>query len=357
MLALDQKLFELVNDIDILDAVAPTNYREQSLAFFESRYSKAPEFQYKIHNIDAFSLKRKLFNLPIETIKDDDLRQLYLGVVDSYVDKIDQYKSIGSAEFLYDSLRYYGEPSAKDIRNAHFILHLPDGMDGGDKLERIFKTNEIQKLLEDFAQQEGYKFEIKIDNTMIANALVSGITVKINSAAEVSETDAMALAHHELGVHLVTTLNARSQPLKILSMGCPVNTMSQEGLAILAEYLAGCMTIKRLKILALRVLAVESMIKEKDFRSTFLLMKEKFQMPDAQAFTITARVYRGGGFTKDYLYLQGFHQILNAYENAENFNNLLAGKTSIDYLPILSRLIDKKILLPPQIITPAFKKP
>ena len=76
----------------------------------------------------------------------------------------------------------------------------------------------------------------------------------------------MALAHHEIGVHLVTTLNGRAQPLKVLSIGCPLNTMTQEGMTILAEYLAGCLTIKRLKILALRVLAVDSMLKEKDFR-------------------------------------------------------------------------------------------
>ncbi|MCW8928785.1 MAG: flavohemoglobin expression-modulating QEGLA motif protein [Gammaproteobacteria bacterium] len=352
---LDQKLFDLVNNIDILDAIGPLNYREQRSIFFESNHSLSPEFIYHKNKINTFSLKRKLFNLPLEKIIDDDLRLLYSDVIDSYVDKVDQFKSIGSSDFLYDSLRYYGEPSEKDIRNANFILHLPEVTNNFS--ERCLNTKEIENLLHNFAHQEGYEYQLITDDNMIANALVSGTTIKINSAAEMSETAAKALSHHELGVHLVTTLNAISQPLKILSMGCPANTMTQEGLAILSEYLSGFLTIKRLKNLALRVLAVESMIKEKKFRNTFLLMKEQYQVPDELAFTITARVYRGGGFTKDYLYLQGFHKILNAYEYSPDFNNLLAGKTSLKYLPIISRLIDKEILKQPTLVTPAFKMP
>jgi hypothetical protein len=52
--------------------------------------------------------------------------------VSSYIDKVDQYKSIGNDDFLYDSLRYFGEPSEKDIRNAHFILHLPEQGENDD---------------------------------------------------------------------------------------------------------------------------------------------------------------------------------------------------------------------------------
>jgi uncharacterized protein (TIGR02421 family) len=356
---IDTRLHELVSPIDILTAVSPLNYREQKQFFLQHQYSKEPEFVYRSHDIDSFTLKRNLFNLPLEKIVDDDLRQLYLDVVDSYIDKVDQYKSIGNDEFLYDSLRYYGEPSDKDIRNANFILHLPeqDKNDDAQNNEALLNAEAIKSVLTEFADHEGYQYQLKIDDNMIAKALVSGATVKINSAAEMSKIETMALAHHELGVHLVTTLNARNQPLRILSLGSPVNTMTQEGLAILSEYLAGYMTVKRLKILALRVLAVESLIKDKSFRSTFMLLKEGYQLDDDTAFTITARVYRGGGLTKDYLYLQGFHQMLNAHETAADFSHLLAGKISLDHLPIITRLINKGILSTPERITPAFVRP
>ncbi len=352
---LDSSLYSLVSRVDILEAVSPLNYLEQKQNFFDGLYSIEPKFQYRENPINSFKLKRDLFNLPLDEIQDEDLAKLYMDVVDSYVDKIDQFKSIGSNEFLYDSLRYYGEPSDKDLRNARFILHLPEETETADR--NLRDVNYITAILTAFAEKEGYEYQLILNSSMIANALVSGLKVKINSAAQVSDIEAQALAHHELGVHLLTTLNARSQPLKILSLGCPVNTMTQEGLAILSEYLAGCMTIKRLKMLALRVLAVESMIKEKNFRTTFLFLKEQHHIDDNQAFTITARVYRGGGFTKDYLYLQGFHQVLNAYEQAPDFNNLLTGKTSLDYLDVITRLIEKGILIAPIKLTPAFLNP
>lgn len=352
---LDEQLFQAVRNIDILGAVAPLNYREQKAAFFDSNFSRNPQFTYNRHEVDPFYKKRLLFNLPIEDLKDEDLMLLYSGVIESYVDKIDQFRSIGTPDFLYDSLRYYGEPSQKDLRNANFILHLPEDIDADS--DAVLNAEGVRRVMEAFADRAGYSYTIKLDDNMIANALVSGTTIKINTAAQVMETDVHALAHHELGVHLVTTLNARSQPLRILSMGCPVNTMTQEGLAIFCEYLAGFMTLSRLKILALRVLAVDSMIEDKDFKKTFLLLKEQYGASDEQAFTITARVYRGGGFTKDFLYLQGFHQMLNAYESRDDFTLLLAGKVSLDYLDVVRRLIEKNILLPPQLISPSIAAP
>lgn len=353
--AFDRQLFELVNGIDILNAVAPLNYKEQRERFFSSNFSVNPDYRYRVQKIDAFKKKRALFNLPIEILGDEDLVALYEGVITSYVDKIDQFKSIGTPEFLYDSLRYYGEPNEKDIRNANFILHLPDDSVEGD--DSLLSAQAIVQHLEAFAQKQGYEYSIKIDDSMIANALVSKLTVKVNSAAKISAAEVNALAHHELGVHLLTTLNAREQPLRILSLGCPVNTMTQEGMAILNEYLAGYMTVSRLKILALRVLAVDSMMREKDFKKTFQFLIDQHGVEVNKAFIITARVYRGGGFTKDYLYLQGLHQMLNAYEHRGDFNNLLCGKVSIENLDLITRLIDKGYLLAPRFISPAIMSP
>ncbi|GLQ29662.1 flavohemoglobin expression-modulating QEGLA motif protein [Litoribrevibacter albus] len=352
---LDQALFSAVQGINILDAVAPLNYRQQKEEFFSSSYSVNPQFNYADHSLDLFQKKRDLFNLPIEQLKDDALMRLYSSVIESYVDKLDQYKAIGTPEFLYDSLRYFGEPTEKDIDNARFILHLPDDID--PRADVLFDAVEIQQRLEDFAIHEGYEYQIKLDESLIANALVSGLTVKINTSAMASETEIKALAHHELGVHLVTTLNARSQPLQILTLGSPVNTTTQEGLAILCEYLSGCLTLPRLKVLALRVVAVQSMLEDKEFKKTFALLKDKYLVGDDLAFTITARVYRGGGFTKDYLYLQGFHQMLHAYENQRDFTHLLAGKVSLEQLPIISQLIEKEYLVAPQYISPAIASP
>ncbi|WP_444882732.1 flavohemoglobin expression-modulating QEGLA motif protein [Microbulbifer sp. PSTR4-B] len=352
---LDQDLFELVRGVEILAAIEPKNFRVMKEEFFSKKFSINPQFVYREQKMDIFQRKRLLYALPVESLPDEDLTQLYSDIIESYVDKLDQFRSVGTDDFVYNSLRYFGEPTDKDVNNANFILHLPDDLEFSN--DRFLNANQMMQYLSDFANKQGYSYDIRIDDHMIANALVAGSTIKINSHANISETEVSALAHHELGVHLVTTLNARSQTLKILELGCPVNTTTQEGLAILCEYLAGYLTLPRLKVLALRVVAVQSMLQERDFKRTFILLKEKYQVEENLAFTITTRVYRGGGFTKDYLYLQGFHQMLNAMENCKDFNNLMTGKVSVEYLPIISRLIDKGYLQVPQFISPAIKEP
>ncbi len=350
----DAALYDEVKGINILQAVAPLNYQQEKVSFFQSNYRYTPKFSYAENQVDVFARKRALYNLPLENLTNPTLIKLYQQVIHSYADKLDQFLAVGTPDFLYDSMRYYGEPTLKDIRNAHFILHLPDEE---SEDEEDYNADGISKWLKDFADRAGYDYEIVLDSTMIANAMVSDIKVKVNQGARVKETELKALAHHELGVHLATTLNARQQPLKIMTLGSPVNTTTQEGLAILCEYLSGNLTLSRLKVLAMRVLAVASLIKDKHFNETFLLLKEQYHVPDDQAFTITARVYRGGGFTKDYLYLQGFRQMLNAYEKRDDFHHLLCGKASLEQLDLISEMVREGYLIAPKFISPAIEQP
>ncbi|EMD77565.1 flavohemoglobin expression-modulating QEGLA motif protein [Vibrio diabolicus] len=354
LLAIDENLTQLVADIDILSSVNPLNYAQERERFIKNKYSQEPNFQYSTTNLDTHSAKRRLYELPLENIQDTQLQKLYADVIQSYADKLDQVNTIGTQEFLYNSLRYYGEPSAKDIANAHFILHLPTEEESKPQHD----SRAIANFMQNFAQRNGYECEIQVLDGMLANALVSGSRVKINHAAYITTDELEALVHHEMGVHLLTTLNGRQQPLKVLSLGCPANTNTQEGLAILCEYLSGHFSIKRLRTLALRVLAVESMIKDRDFRHTFMLLKEQYKTSDLQAFTTTARVYRGGGLTKDYLYLRGFREVLNAYDKLGNdFSLLLCGKTELKYFELIRSLVSKQIFTQPKFISPALSAP
>lgn len=354
LLAIDENLTQLVTDIDILSSVNPLNYAQERERFISNKYSQEPNFQYQKAPLDTHQSKRRLYELPLEHIEDAQLQKLYEDVIQSYADKLDQVNTIGTQEFLYNSLRYYGEPSAKDIANAHFILHLPTE----EEIKPEHDSRSIAHFMQSFADKNGYECEIQILDGMLANALVSGSRVKINSAAHITTDELEALAHHEMGVHLLTTLNGRQQPLKVLSLGCPANTNTQEGLAILCEYLSGHFSIKRLRTLALRVLAVESMIKERDFRHTFMLLKEQYKASDVQAFTITSRVYRGGGLTKDYLYLRGFREVLNAYDKlGDDFSLLLCGKTELKYFDLIRSLVNKGIFTQPKFISPALSTP
>ena len=189
---------------------------------------------------------------------------------------------------------------------------------------------------------------------LIARAMVSGKVIKVNPNSRFTQGDLDALIHHELGVHLVTSVNAERQPLKILQLGLPGNTHTQEGLAILCEHLSGSFPLHRLKTLALRVVAVEMMVNGDSFNDCFNSLRHDYAMCDDEAFTITARAYRGGGFTKDFLYLRGLKDAIQAYKT-EDLTSLFIGKTGFEFKPLLDELIERGILKAPSYMPKALE--
>jgi uncharacterized protein (TIGR02421 family) len=143
----------------------------------------------------------------------------------------------------------------------------------------------------------------------------------------------------------------------VFRLGTPLNTHTQEGLAILSEYLSGNLSIRRLQILALRVLTIDKLLRGYSFRRTFSFLMDQKLMDEHQAFFMTARIFRGGGFTKDHLYLKGFRDILNHYNSGIDMEYLLIGKTSYPYLNLIRELIERKLILAPQFKTKSLLKP
>ena len=58
------------------------------------------------------------------------------------------------------------------------------------------------------------------------------------------------LIQHEVGTHTITRFNGRCQPLDTLECGLADYDALQEGIAVLAEYMAGNMPPSRLRVLA-----------------------------------------------------------------------------------------------------------
>ncbi len=74
---------------------------------------------------------------------------------------------------------------------------------------------------------------------------------------------------------------------------------------MLAEYLVGGLSRPRLRLLAARVLATRHMIDGATFVDTFRELDGLYGFDRRTAFTIAMRIYRGGGLTKDAVYLRG----------------------------------------------------
>ena len=313
--------------------VNPQNIEKQKQQFFASKFTEEPVFKYPKLKFDPYKLHQLFFSQRLKRIEDEQIRQLYKDVVYFYANMVQCIETIGlGREFYYNSLRVYGTPTEKDVRNAKFILHYEDELPSGD-FEKVFSPEEARDYFEDFAGQYDFPLNIRFSTNIAADAMVSNISqaLLIKKNTTFSKNQLLTLANHEIGVHLVTTFNGMLQPLRIFSNGLPKNVETQEGLAVFSEYMSGALTLKRLKELAYRVLASDSLIKGYTFADTFDLIHNQYKLNRDEAFSITLRAHRGGGFTKDRLYLSGLRKIYNRYRSGENMDTLMTGKVTLEY--------------------------
>ena len=345
---MDANLDRLVRKIELLSYVNPINIEKEKQRFFATKYNSEPEFKYPKLKFDPLKLQRLFFSQRPERLEDERLGEMYREVIYFYSNMVQCISTIGRGkEFYFNSLRVYGTPTEKDVNNARFILHFEDEPTGAD-MEKIFTAEEARAYFEEFAKNYDFPLHIKMATHIAADAMVSNInrTLLLKRSAMYSKNQLLTLAHHEIGVHLVTTFNGLVQPLKIFANGFPKNVETQEGLSVLSEYKGGALTLKRLKELAYRVLASDCLSRGYDFKGVFDLLHMQYKLNRNDAFSITLRVLRGGGFTKDWLYLSGFRKIYELHKSGKSLELLLTGKVSLDYLDTIKYMEEKGLVAP-----------
>lgn len=116
---------------------------------------------------------------------------------------------------------------------------------------------------------------------------------------------------------------------------------------MLSEYLVGGLSRPRMRLLAARVLAAHQMAEGASFIETFRLLGPTYDFPQRQAYTIAMRVYRGGGLTKDVVYLRGLVEMLDYLRAGGELEPLLVGKIAAEHLPLVHELQLRQVLRPP----------
>ncbi|WP_370632397.1 flavohemoglobin expression-modulating QEGLA motif protein [Marixanthomonas sp. SCSIO 43207] len=330
---------KLVQKIEVLNFVNPINIEQEKRNFFSSKYNINPNFRYRKIDFNAHKLQQQLFLQDIDSIKDDETRSFYRDVIYDYSGLIQCVETVGQREkFYYNSLKSFGTPTDKDVENARFILHFEDEAFKQEMIP-VFDANEAVAYFEDFRKKYDFQFTIKLSNKISAAAMVINnkqmLVLKKNH--KFSANQLKVLANHEIGLHLVTTFNSLNQPLKIFHNGFPKNVETQEGLAVFSEYMSGCLTLYRLKELSYRVLATDSLRKGFNFCDTFDLLHNQYKLNREEAYNISLRAHRGGGFTKDHLYLTGLKKVYNHYQKGNSLDNLLSGKVTLEHEPLLKK--------------------
>ena len=355
---IDKYLDKLVKKIELLSYVNPVNIESEKEKFFASKYLTNPVFHYPNIDFDKFNLHREFFSLPIERIEDEKIRDLYEEIIYFYSGLIQSIETIGSGKkFYYNSLHSFGTPTEKDVENAKFILHFDADYDA-EHFKPKFSPKETETIFREYSGRYDFTYNIKYSSTMGAIAMVlnNTKTLVLNNKHTFSKNEIGILTNHEIGVHMVTTMNGLLHPLKIFSHGFPNNVETQEGLAVFSEYMSGNLTIKRLRELAYRVIAVNSLAKGYSFSKTFRLLHNTHDLNREDAFHITVRAHRGGGFTKDYLYLSGLKKVIDYYESGKDLGLLLTGKVSLEHIDTIEYLIDKGLAVKPKHFTDSFQE-
>jgi uncharacterized protein (TIGR02421 family) len=351
---IDDNIHNLVQQIELLDYVNPINIEEEKRRFFNSNFTHEPKFEYRDLDFDPHQLHSEFFNQKLEKIEDPIIRELYYDIVYYYTGIIQCIQTIGKGEkFYYNSLRSFGTPTEKDVGNAKFILHFRDEK---KQIDSLYNSDEAESFFHEEAKKYAFPVEIVQSDKISAIAMVLNNKRRfvINKNHLYTSNELNVLSHHEIGVHMVTTMNALLHPLKIFSHGFPKNVQTQEGLAVFSEYMSGNLTLKRLKELAFRVIAVDSLAKGYSFIETFNKLHIRYKLDQNTAFYISVRVHRGGGFTKDHLYLSGLKQIYDFHKDGNDLNPLLSGKVSLKYLKEIKHLQAKGLAIPSRHITPAY---
>ncbi len=355
---IDANLDRLIKKIELLSYINPLNIETEKHKFYTSKYTQNPQFKYPKLKFKPYKLHRLFFSQRLERIEDEEIRQLYQDIIYYYSGMIECIETIGQGKkFYFNCLRSYGTPTERDVENAKFILHFKDEPED-ENMQKKFTPEEAKDYFEKFAERYQFQLNAKFGTHLAAEAMVNNSiqTLLIKKNILFSENQLKTLANHEIGVHLVTTYNGLLQPLKIFSNGFPKYVETQEGLSVFSEYMSGAITLKRLKELAYRVLAADSLIKGYNFCDTFDLIHNQYKLNRDEAFTITLRVHRGGGFTKDYLYLTGLKKVYNLFANKEDVNITLMGKVNAEYIPIIKKLQQLGLTQENKYITDSFSK-
>jgi len=343
----DQQLAAISENFDLLLHVTPVNAHEVWLAFEQNNYSHTPEFHYRPRSADPALLKRQLYQAPLEKIEDPTLADFFASKRDELDRQISLLNDRNTPQFLHGSIQLFGQVDQALLTSARQILAQPSSEQAATEL--LDANQFAEKAREEIAwyQQTDASLASKVEvRDDITGILVSHGNFLIGSDAHVSTARLAATLNHEIGTHALTYHNGKKQSLQQLYAGMAGYEELQEGLAVLSEYLCGGLTINRLQLLAGRVIAVNSIISGADFIETFNTLCQEFQFKPFTAFTISMRVYRGGGYTKDMVYLRGLIDVIDYLQAGQELEILYSGKISLQHLPLLHELRWREVLKP-----------
>lgn len=358
----DRELAEVGDAFDFLLEVTPVNSEQAWLKFKKNNYNVEPVFRYRPRSADPDLLMRALYDIEIEKVEDPTVSQLFKEKREELDKQISMIRYRGTKRFLYGSLHLYGAVEPGLLKFAELILNRIPSRSREQSGRKRIGCEEFARYARDEMSyyrniNPDFSAQVEIRDDITTGLMVSRGNLLIAKSSQIPVSRVEALLQHEIGTHVLTYYNGLFQPFKLLHVGLSGYDELQEGLAVLAEYLVGGLSKPRLRVLAGRVLAVNSMVEGATFIETFRLLDRSYDFERRTAFVITLRVYRGGGLTKDAAYLRGLKSIVDYLKEGGELEPLFVGKISAKDIPVIEELQYRKVLKPVTMLPRYMSKP
>lgn len=357
----DRKLADVAGSFDFLLSVSPINTAQAWTDFRAGHYKTAPTFHYRPLTIDPSIGKRALYAIDVDGVEDPVLETLFREKQQEIDLQLTLLQSRGTARFRDASAMLYGRIEDRLADQAEAVLAAlsrpPPPADDDPGVAEAVDCHEVRDAANALVARyrklhPDFKADISIRDD-VAGLMVSGPRLMISAQTRMRRARLDPLLQHEVSIHLLTYFTGKEQGLQIFREGLAGYEGIQEGLGVFAEFASGGLTGDRLRLLAARVLAVRVMLDGAGFLEAFRLLHDERAVSARTAFHVCARVYRSGGFAKDFIYLKGLLDVFDYLATGRTLEPFWFGKIGMQHIPIIDELNERGFLRPPS-VTPEF---
>jgi len=312
---------------------------------------REPTFVYPEPAFSAHGLLDRLQALDLESTSDQRIALLLTDKQEELANLIRLVRARGTPDFKHLSLRLFGKPPPETVAIAGTLLATscaPEKREQDSKILRDLLNSHLDWYRSKYSD---FECEVVLEPKMSSNMYVHKNRIHVKLGARVSKLAAQCDKHHEIDAHILTYLNGLRQPLSIFRIGLAGSAAFQESLGIFTELACGVFYPGRQTTLAARIVAVADMLDGMSFSDVFERLAEQYRLDADDAYTVCQRVFRGGGFSKDWIYVADLWDIFVHWATGKDMSLLLLGKVNLQNLDLVAELLDE------QLLEPAYYKP
>jgi len=352
----DNRLWDIDKEIDISKYINPINSEEEKKKFlkeYELGNYYNPQFKYENFDPNIDFLYKELLSIrnKFETCRNSSFAPYYIKIINDLILRIDLFKNRTDPNFGEKLSNLYGKPSNRLLKEAKSnLLKYKNVTEHKENLT----PEEVLEIFKNEMEKYGFNWDFEILTRASAKLSVNASLnkIKINASEKFSENNIKRYIYHEIKTHVFRAENGKLQPFMIFRNGFPDYINTEEGLALFIEDKNGLITSEEIKRYSARVVAASCSIKS-SFYDVFDELIKYF--PPSVAFTIVQRVKRGiidtgipGGYTKDFVYMDGFQKVSSFLKEGNSIEILFTGKIGLEDVEFIQELINQGILFEPK---------